>query len=112
MRLCSRSNETCAPIAKLPNSAQLEGTPIIPPNYIQVRAEVCECSEGQTDTQTAMANIHFASECILATTVCCVAGEVTVGLRLRWPHVRDCMMYPGTGSVALLREIGISAVLL
>jgi len=28
--LCCHSNETHAPIADLPNSAQLEGTPIVP----------------------------------------------------------------------------------
>jgi len=50
----------------LPNSAQLEGTPIIPP--FRVRAVVWKCGKGQTDTQrqtdTQMAvtiNIHFAS---------------------------------------------------
>ena len=35
--------------------------PIIPPSYIQVHAIMSECSEGQTDTQTAVTNIHFAS---------------------------------------------------
>jgi len=29
------SNETHAPIANPPNSAQLDGTPIIPPTYIE-----------------------------------------------------------------------------
>jgi len=33
-------------------------TPTIPPSYIRVRAQ---CGEGQTDTQTAVTNIHFAS---------------------------------------------------
>jgi len=32
--LCSHSNETRALIANLPNSAQLEGIPTIPPTYI------------------------------------------------------------------------------
>ena len=62
------SNETRAPIANPPNSTQLEGTPYpnIPPSCIRVRAVVWECGEGQTDTdtQTAVASIHFA----LATT--------------------------------------------
>jgi len=40
------SDETCAPIAHLPNSAQLEGTPTIPPTYILVRAVVWEYSKG------------------------------------------------------------------
>ena len=37
--------------------------PTIPPSYIQVHAVVWECGEGQTetDTQTAVTNIHFAS---------------------------------------------------
>jgi len=55
-----------------PNSAQLEGTPTIPPTYIRVRAVVWECGEGQTDTQTAVTNIHFASatlQCNKARTV-------------------------------------------
>ena len=34
--LCCHSNETHALIVNLPNSAQLEGTPIIPPRYIRV----------------------------------------------------------------------------
>jgi len=66
--LCCHSNETRAPIANPPNTAQLEGTPIIPPNF-RVRAVVSECGEGQRDrqtdrhihTQTAGTNIHFAS---------------------------------------------------
>jgi len=57
--LSCHSNETCAPIANPPNSAQLEGTPTIPPSYIRVRALVCECGERQT--QTCVTNIHFAS---------------------------------------------------
>jgi len=45
-----RSNKTRAPIANPSNSAQLEGTPTIPPTlYIRVHAVVCECGEGQTD---------------------------------------------------------------
>jgi len=38
--LCCHSNETHAPIANPPNSAQLEGTPAIPPSYIRVSAVV------------------------------------------------------------------------
>jgi len=46
-------NETRAPIANPPNSAQLEGTPTIPPTYVWVRAVVWECGDDrQTDTQT------------------------------------------------------------
>jgi len=63
--LCCHSNETRAPIANPPNSAQLEGTPTIPPTYIQVCAVVWECGEGQTDrhtdTQTTVITIYFAS---------------------------------------------------
>jgi len=50
-----------APIANLPNSAQLEGTSTIPSSYTRVRAVVWECGDGQTDTQTAMTYMHFAS---------------------------------------------------
>ena len=54
--LCCRSNETCAPIAKPPNGAQLEGAPTYhTPKlraYIRVRAVVWECGEGQTDRHT------------------------------------------------------------
>jgi len=46
------SNETRAPIANPPNSAQLEGTHTIPPSYIRVRAVVWACGEGQRDTHT------------------------------------------------------------
>jgi len=60
LRVCCHSNETRAPIANPPNSAQLPF-----PSYIRVRAVVWECGEGQsdrhTDTQTAVANIYFAS---------------------------------------------------
>jgi len=38
-----------------------KGPPTIPPTYIQVRAVVWEWSEGHTDTQAAVTNIHFAS---------------------------------------------------
>ena len=41
-----------APIANLPNSAQIEGTPTILPTYIRVRVVVWECGEGQTDRQS------------------------------------------------------------
>ena len=59
--LRSHSIETRAPSANAPNSAQLDNTPIIPPSHIRVRAAVWECGEGQTDTQTVLINIHFAS---------------------------------------------------
>jgi len=38
--LCCHSNETHAPVANPDNSAQLEGTPTIPPSYIRVHAVV------------------------------------------------------------------------
>jgi len=38
--LCCHSDETRAPIADPAKSAQLEGTPIISPSYIRVRAVV------------------------------------------------------------------------
>jgi len=44
--LCCHSNKPGAPIANLPNSAQLEGTPTIP----LVCAVVSECGKGRTDT--------------------------------------------------------------
>jgi len=50
--LCCHSNETRAPITNPLNSAQLEGTPSIPPTYIRVRAVVWECGKGQTDRRT------------------------------------------------------------
>jgi len=48
--LCCHSNETSAPIADPPNSAQLQGTPYHLPKLIRVHAVVWECSEGQTHT--------------------------------------------------------------
>ena len=62
--LCCHSNETRAPIANLPNSAQLEGTP-----YHSPKLHLGLCSsvwmwwgmDRQTDTQMTIANIHFAS---------------------------------------------------
>jgi len=63
--LCCHSNETRTPIANPRNSAQLEGTPYHSPSYIRDRAVVWECGEGQahrqTDTETAVTTIHFAS---------------------------------------------------
>jgi len=47
--LCCHSNETRAPIANLPNSAQLEGTRYHSPSYIRVRAVVWKCGDAQTD---------------------------------------------------------------
>jgi len=58
--LCCYSNETRTPIANSPNSEQLECTPYHSTSYIRVRAVVRECGEGQTDTHTAVATIHFA----------------------------------------------------
>jgi len=50
---CCHSNEIRAQIANPPNNTQLEGTrPTIPPSYIQVRAVVWQCGEGQTDRHT------------------------------------------------------------
>jgi len=55
------NNETRAPLANPPNRAQLEGTP-----YDSSKLHpgpwnsAWECGEGQTYTQTAVANIHFA----------------------------------------------------
>ena len=56
-------NETRAPIANPPNSAQLEGTTYHSSSYIRVRVVVWECGEGQTQTypQTSMTSIYFAS---------------------------------------------------
>ena len=44
--LYCHSNETRAPIATKPNSAQLEGTLNYSPSYIRVRAALWECGEG------------------------------------------------------------------
>jgi len=41
--------------------AQLRAPPTVPQSYIRVRAVVWECGEGQTDTQTRVTTIHFAS---------------------------------------------------
>ena len=59
------SNETLAPIANPPNSAQLESTPHHSPSSHPGPCSSVEYGQGQTDrhtdTQTAVANIHFAS---------------------------------------------------
>ena len=57
IRVRCHSNETRTPIANPPNSAQLEGTPY---HSSKLRPGTCG-SVGQTDTQTAVANVHFAS---------------------------------------------------
>jgi len=59
--LWCHSNETRAPTANPPNRAQLDGTAYYSPSYYRVRAAVWECGEGQTATQTAVANVHFGS---------------------------------------------------
>ena len=65
--LCCHSNTTRAPIANLPNSAQLGGIPTTPPSYIRVHAIVWACScrqthtDTETDTQTRVTTIHFVS---------------------------------------------------
>jgi len=48
-RRCCHSNETHAPIANPPNSAQLGGTPTIILSYIQVSAVEWACGDGETD---------------------------------------------------------------
>jgi len=52
VRRCCHSNETRAPIANPPNSAQLEGTLYHFPTYIRVRAVVWQCGEEQTYRHT------------------------------------------------------------
>jgi len=57
------SNETCAPIANPPNSAQLGAPPTIPPSYIRVCAVLWECGKGQTDRHTDRCNTHRHTKC-------------------------------------------------
>jgi len=52
LRMLSCSNKTRAPTANLPNSAQLEASPTIPPSYIQVRAIVWAGGRKQTHRHT------------------------------------------------------------
>ena len=59
--LYCHSNETGSPNANPPNSAQLGGTRYHSPSYIRVRAVVWACGRGQTDRQTRVTTIHFAS---------------------------------------------------
>jgi len=59
--LYCHSNETRAPIANPPNSAQLGDIIYHSPSYNRIRAVVWTCGRGQTDTQTHVTNIHFAS---------------------------------------------------
>jgi len=62
--LCCHINETRTPTANPPNSAQLRGHPTISPSYIRACA-LCSSVGMQrrtdTDTQTAVITIHFAS---------------------------------------------------
>jgi len=56
--LCCHSNETRAPTANPPNNAQSEGTPYHSQSYTRVPcSSVWECGDGQTDRQTAVANV-------------------------------------------------------
>jgi len=50
--LCCHSNENRAPIANLPNNAQLESTPYHSPKQHRVGAVVRKSGEGQTDRHT------------------------------------------------------------
>ena len=71
-RVCCHSNETHAPIANPPNSAQLGGT-----TYHSSKLHLGKCNSVgmrrgtviqthiQTDTQTSVANIHFAWLCLM-----------------------------------------------
>jgi len=63
---CCHSNESHAPIANPPNSAQLDRTPYHPP---KLHPDPCssvgmrrgtDSSDTQTDTQMTVTNIHFA----------------------------------------------------
>ena len=56
--LCCHSNETRAAIENPSNSAQLEGTPTIPPSYIRVCAVVWKCGKGQTHRQWRNKDTH------------------------------------------------------
>ena len=58
--LCCHSNETCALIANLPNSAQLETTPYHSPNLHPGPCNNVGMRRA-TETQMAVTNIHFAS---------------------------------------------------
>jgi len=78
--LCCRNNETHAPIANLPNSAQLEGTHYHSPKLHPGPCSSVGVMQG-TDTQTRVINIHFASSvayekrkniCLLCVTVCLI----------------------------------------
>jgi len=60
LALCCHSNKTHAPTVNPPNSAKLEGTPTIPPTYIQVHAVVWECGEGQTHRHSYLWPIHIS----------------------------------------------------
>jgi len=57
------SNDTLAPIANPPNSAQLGAVSTTHPSYIQVRAVMFAAADRHTHrhTQTRMITIHFAS---------------------------------------------------
>jgi len=50
--LYCHSNETRAPIANSPNSAQLRDTPYHSPKLHAGPCSSAECGEGQTDTET------------------------------------------------------------
>jgi len=68
--MLSYSNETRAPIANPPNSAQLEGTPTIPPSCVWVRAVVWERDrhrDRHTEKQTRVTNISCISPLLCLT---------------------------------------------
>ena len=70
-RVCCHSNQTRAPIANPPSSAQLGAPTTIPPSYIWVRAVVQACLEEQTHTDKHTDDHHHNTVCLAMPDVKC-----------------------------------------
>jgi len=87
-RLCCHGNETRAPIANPPNSAQLGDTHHHSPSYIRVRAVVLECGEGQTHRRPSP--IYISPRLRLMRNVLNHAAFIVQSLIDRSVYVQSC----------------------
>jgi len=79
--------------------------PTIPPNYIRVRAVVWECGEGQTDTRTAVTNIHFA----LAVPHAKYNDlEIDTHVPIQWPLFGNSLVKPAPERILMKRDDGVA----
>jgi len=111
--LCCHSNETRAPTANPPNSAQLEGTPTIPSSYTRVSAVVWECGEGQTDRYTdARDHMRNATIGTLEKSKASMTWSSTAGICLNYFGLLSCkLLQPDSANCRLCLQCLVMAAL-